>query len=572
MASPLDDPVLLRRARRAADQFVAEEGQFHLGMLPTVPHPYTRTFSQTMQRDPQAGIRMLLAVDHDIPPVARRAFVSEPYRQLVSALRTAAAGGRRICFSGCGSTGRLSAMFEEMWRRFWEDRAGAGPGEAARPQPSRAGLAVRRANQCCSIMTGGDRALIRAVEHFEDHARFGARQVDDLDLQAGDLLVAITEGGETASVLGTVGEARNRGCQVFVVYNNPSAILREHIERSRAVIDDPACTILDLFTGPMALSGSTRMQATTVAMLVVGAALCEALESLVGASTRSVPERLAVADRFASLVAALSGADHTATLARLAELEAQHYAAGGAVRYRASRFLLDLFSDTTERSPTFALPPLRTEGDTVSPAPWATVHDPTRASRDAWGAMLRRPPRGLTWSAADYREMRAPEPLVRNPPRLDEGEIYRYRIGNEPDPGHAAAHTLMLDLFVEDTGAGHGATRLTLRSHSAGGAPRDHSLALDLPASPLHLWHHLALKLLFNTVSTAAMGILGRIRGNHMIQVNPTNKKLIDRGTRIIAELAGQSYAQACFELYRTLLAGPPADESPVAATIQRLT
>ena len=36
------------------------------------------------------------------------------------------------------------------------------------------------------------------------------------------------------------------------------------------------------------------------------------------------------------------------------------------------------------------------------------------------------------------------------------------------------------------------------------------------PASPIYLWHHLALKLLLNTMSAASIGILGRIRGNHM--------------------------------------------------------
>ena len=56
-----------------------------------------------------------------------------------------------------------------------------------------------------------------------------------------------------------------------------------------------------------------------------------------------------------------------------------------------------------------------------------------------------------------------------------------------------------------------------------------------------------------------------------------TNKKLIDRGTRLIAKQTGLSYAEACTALHRTMaeLAGwnhkDGARPSPVALTIERL-
>ena len=75
------------------------------------------------------------------------------------------------------------------------------------------------------------------------------------------------------------------------------------------------------------------------------------------------------------------------------------------------------------------------------------------------------------------------------------------------------------------------------------------------------------------------MGLMGRIEGNWMVHVDPTNKKLIDRGSRIIAERAGIPYDEACFELHRTILslkkaelAGEETTLSPVAAAIKRLT
>jgi N-acetylmuramic acid 6-phosphate etherase len=105
-----------------------------------------------------------------------------------------------------------------------------------------------------------------------------------------------------------------------------------------------------------------------------------------------------------------------------------------------------------------------------------------------------------------------------------------------------------------------------------------YKLQPEVPPSPIRLFHHLAMKLIFNTVSTGSMGILGRIRENWMIQVDPTNKKLVDRGSRIITQLAGLSYEDACYELHVSLEARRRAEEagirtttSPVVAAMERL-
>ena len=40
----------------------------------------------------------------------------------------------------------------------------------------------------------------------------------------------------------------------------------------------------------------------------------------------------------------------------------------------------------------------------------------------------------------------------------------------------------------------------------------------------------MAIKLVLNTLSTATMARMGRVMGNAMVWVSPSNKKLIDRG------------------------------------------
>ena len=87
------------------------------------------------------------------------------------------------------------------------------------------------------------------------------------------ILVAIDSQG----LHGSFGNSIEAGAHVFFVYNNPTDLLCEHVERSRDVLEDPRITNIDLFTGPMAIAGSTRMQATTAELLVVGSALEQAL-------------------------------------------------------------------------------------------------------------------------------------------------------------------------------------------------------------------------------------------------------------------------------------------------------
>ena len=55
-----------------------------------------------------------------------------------------------------------------------------------------------------------------------------------------------------------------------------------------------------------------------------------------------------------------------------------------------------------------------------------------------------------------------------------------------------------------------------------------------------------AAKLILNMISTSVMIRLGRVKGNRMVDMQLTNKKLVDRGTRMIMEETGtDDYAAA---------------------------
>ncbi len=54
-----------------------------------------------------------------------------------------------------------------------------------------------------------------------------------------------------------------------------------------------------------------------------------------------------------------------------------------------------------------------------------------------------------------------------------------------------------------------------------------------------------AQKMVLNMISTTLMIRMGRIQGNRMVNMQLTNEKLVDRGTRMLQELLGLSYEEA---------------------------
>ena len=73
------------------------------------------------------------------------------------------------------------------------------------------------------------------------------------------------------------------------------------------------------------------------------------------------------------------------------------------------------------------------------------------------------------------------------------------------------------------------------------------------------------LKMLLNTLSTCTMVRLGRVMGNYMIWVVPSNLKLIDRATRYIQKLTGLDYVKAnnlLFEVFEYVEPRMKADQA----------
>lgn len=590
----------MNTATKKARHFLEKERAFRLGMLPTeTSHPKTASLSSMIARSTVDGVHMLMQVDDDIPPAMTRMVATSAFAQLVEAFVEAIGTGKRIYFTGCGATGRLAILLESAWRAFWQELFVQWPQLRAR--------LPNLEESIISVMAGGDHALIRSVEGFEDSTELGRYHLSQAGVANGDVVVAVTEGGETSFVIGTVWQGLDAGARTFFVYNNPTDILQQYVARSREVIEEPRIVKLDLFTGPMAIAGSTRMQATTAELLSLGAALELALAELLKPwlppeTLRQIGLPIRRPDDYPRLFAQLSRqlrlSRNIEAIAELVEWEETVYRNKGLVTYMTDRFLLDVLTDTTERAPTFRLPPFRKCDDAVSARSWAFVKNPRHGTRDAWTQVLRRQPRGIAWPASVYQSLNVAEELRETPPRLDNSEIWKFLIGNEPDPSRCDAPDSGLAMIlvgdeITQRGSSREAFDQAFLSHAScfartaaiGIGParlvrnvqRQFHVVCDLPASPLRLWERLAAKLVLNLMSTGTMARMGRVEGNYMSRVETTNKKLIDRGTRLVAHLGGVDYDTACYALHEAIETVSKQEKttkdapSPVTIALERL-
>jgi N-acetylmuramic acid 6-phosphate etherase len=579
--------------------YVENKTQFQLHTLLTEQrHPKTWFLGERIREDTLAGLKMLSAVDDDILTKMRElAADSGALEQAARAVETAILEGRRVYVYGCGATGRLAKQMEStFWRPFWRRVKADGRiwKKAAARLP--AGEAIEEA--LIGEMTGADRALISSLEGFEDLPLIGRLQLHDRGIEKGDVVICVTEGGETSSVIGTVmaaldewrngtdfdpAESRRR---LYFVYNNPDERLMP-FDRSRSVLSEPGITKINLTTGPQAITGSTRMQATTIETYVVAAivetAVERALAPVLGnrdmARLGFAGDGSGVAAKLLEFEGALSGTRAAlGELAALTDIEAAAYGAGRFSTYYAERGLITVFIDSTERSPTFRLFPLDTVKEPRRKC-WIQVWTNAATPGEAWRAFLGRPFRGLaeemyrkpfeTGVADPYLRRAALESLKKAGD--DQAGLYDFSlseantVGRGPKKGDLCVLVALTPEEALTAEEGSGFAKV-LALAAAGGADAGVIVVTGRPAKEFpslaegirRRWEgaagrlvvvpvsvraegdafgirqQMAAKMLLNAHSTAVMAKLGKVVGNTMTNVSPSNLKLIGRATYLI--------------------------------------
>jgi N-acetylmuramic acid 6-phosphate etherase len=387
--------------------------------------------------------------------------------------------GGRVFVSGCGSTGRMAFVLEKMAN-------------------------AKGANRVIAVMAGGDIALVHSIAGFEDSTEFGARQLREAGFGHKDLLIACTEGGETPFVLGTVHEALKLSAKsAYFVFCNPTEVLRKKVERSRVIIENKKVIGLDLNVGPMALTGSTRLQATTAQTLVVGWAL--------------VHEELSFAEFIADIETEVKSLELN-KLEPLIEIEADFLAANKVVNYQSRGLPMAVFTDIAERGPTFSLLPMQPVGNAISVVPQFSVLVPGATSaQKAWSEIFGRSPTALGWKDLEVSSQLSLDYLL----QYDWSESGQKQLEQKI----AGAQTLPKQTIIIDCDPQRGQILLKLGPVN---------ISFNLGTRFDWVKANVLLKIILNTHSTLVMGRIGRFHKNLMTFVRPTNGKLIDRSMRYV--------------------------------------
>ncbi|MBX3022992.1 MAG: hypothetical protein KF799_15055 [Bdellovibrionales bacterium] len=455
-----------------ADEFLKQKHLFQLGDLPTeTPNPLTAQLSEWAQRDPDHALQVLRQVDlHALNKVvALKSDLGPVFTSVADTLE----GGQRVFLVGCGATGRLSMSLEFLWRQ-------AHPGS----------------NQVVSLMAGGDVALVHSLEGFEDFPEFGARHLRELGFAPGDLLIGPTEGGETPYVIGAIEEATRISTRkpIFLHCNTPQVLISK-VERSRRVLTNPAIESHAIEIGGMGLTGSTRMQASTVLMLVIGLAL---------EFGRDIDRAFAALESWIRFLESSPVKQLTPFILK----EAETYQDGGYTLYSADEMAITAFTDTTERAPTFNLAPFDNPKHLTDRHSLTYIKIPSTVTAvEAWNKLLNRAPRPLEWSEVHPKATKA---YLETFDFSRQAALFRKHI--LPKSQH---HVFTIDSTEES---------LIFEF-------RGLEEAFAVPEG-IALFRHLTLKMLLNMHSTLVFGRLNRFEGNLMTWVYPSNGKLVDRAAR----------------------------------------
>ena len=564
---------------RRSEDFLKISDQFQLGVLTTESsHPVTANLSEVAKRDVSSALGLLFEADADVVRKYREFAESGRAQSIKDVVLRALKNGGKVFFTGCGSTGRLSIQLVSIWRDFWQQKRACGLKCSPAPEAFE--------HRAFSVMAGGDFALIKSVEGFEDFTAFGQKQLADLGVGAADVVFAITEGGETSFVIGTAWQGLEAGAKVYFVYNNPDDILCRHVQRSREIIREPRIEKINLTTGPMSITGSTRMQATTIQLCVMLTVLEMVLRDLMKELEPKGPcalDSAAVPTEFLkhleAMHANLMSPELRSQLANAVALEESVYRSGHKNTYFADRFGIDVLTDTTERSPTYCTPPFRKFDDTTATESWSFLFVPGQDTPTAWERIIKRPPKCVAWTEQEVRALVPEDKVARTfelVRKISTTELMRFKVGLDGlkhrllGKGDSAvgivSETEMASLLSPD-----GFHRRQLEAAQQAGAQigviyvgrkesfkalsdflaewRSQSVAVLAPVPNtgflLDGVTRAGLKMLLNALSTCTMVRLGRVMGNFMIWVVPSNLKLIDRATRYIQKLTGLDYRAA---------------------------
>lgn len=415
-------------------------------LLTEQSNPKTQNLSQLAKTNLPNALNQIFDVELSALKIFQEKLLSLCFHQFKNLIH--AHPQAKIFLIGCGASGRAALILEQVLN-----------------YPT------------TPVIAGGDIALINSLPFFEDDPDKAISQLQQQNFQAGDILIGISASGSAAFVNQGLTYAQSLGSPVLRITCTDS---------TSSTVSMPS---LVLITEPPAISGSTRMHPTTLMMLAV-------LSLNYLEEPNGLEHFQADLDQLTHQIKNLNL--NLNSLSNWVQFEADHFDTGVLYNIQAETLTaLTIFTDLTERSPTFNLPPLLPMTDTehLQAHTWPCFTD-CETSEQIWKKLI--PTRKLFHVNADL-----------------EKQALSYNFSKNSLSWPSAHPSSKVILFTE--------TKDQIQNSF-----------FAISKTPLFF---LVLKIILNTVSSCVLAKKGRLMGNLMSHQTANNLKLIAR-----AELCAQRY------------------------------
>jgi N-acetylmuramic acid 6-phosphate etherase len=508
---------------------------FELGSSSTEQlHPATMNLSQTMCENTVEGLKQLIQCDESVTE-GYRSFISG-MSPLIPVFKQSLQSNGRIIILGSGASGRIAKyLAKKCIEAFPKQKA-----------------------QIIGKIAGGDSAIVRSKEGFEDSDKDGEKAVQSLKLTENDIVILLSASGSASFNVGAGHAAANCGSKVFYFYNETIPSRTEGLFKRQ---NNPVHSLL-VDIGPQAIGGSTRLQAADLSLVCLGALLGTALFSFIGEDekAKNYPQQVldgmqkgnsAIAASLESFKSVIEEqyrihVDPASNTHRVCDVTNKGYV----TLLSSAESFPEICFDTTELPPTFKQPYYRREGDLEQKRPGFQAY------------MLGKKTNLEAWTSTTGREIEEEDLSDVNAFLLslyaDGQNSYKNRpigmgnmvIGviklNGPEPiDPELEHQLYLAELYEASVAMIVICSNELTSDQRAQLDNISSrfLVLDkVPQDPLGLIQSLELKRALNLISNATMILAGNVYGNRMINMRASNGKLIDRAMGMVKSIWAETH------------------------------
>jgi len=180
---------------------------------------------------------LLLGIHEEDKKILPAVFEAIPtIEKLIEEIYSRMKNGGRLFYIGAGTSGRLGILdASEIPPTYGVD----------------SGLVI-------GLISGGDRAIRKAVEMAEDDEEQGWKDLKEYQPDKLDTIIGIAASGRTPYVIGTLKKARENGLLTACIVNNQNSLLSVHADIS-----------VEAIVGPEFVTGSTRMKSGTSQKLIL---------------------------------------------------------------------------------------------------------------------------------------------------------------------------------------------------------------------------------------------------------------------------------------------------------------